>query len=99
MQKEIDKCTLDISGNFIAILEQLYKIDLFITIHCENESEKCQFFMGKIKNISEEIVEFYSLDTDGEWENKTDIIYFSDITMITVGDHYSKMFYKYIEQG
>lgn len=97
LQKEIEKCKIDISKNVHSILNQLNEINSFITIHCEKETEKCNFFMGQIKNIKDDYVEFLSLDVDGKWDRETDIIYFSDITMISVDDHYAKMFYKYVK--
>lgn len=98
LQKQVTKCKLDISENIIETLKQLNEIDSLITIHCEHENVKCNFFMGKIKRITNDILEFKSLDINGKWEIETDIIYLSDITMITINDYYSKIFYKYVDQ-
>lgn len=67
----------------------------YVTFHCEKESEKCNFYMGKVENTTEDFVELLSLGADGKWDDKTDTLYFSNITMIVIDDYYAKMFYKY----
>ena len=53
--------------------------------------------MGKILNVQDGLVQFRDIDMFGEWDKNTDVIPFDEITQITFGDNYSKMYYKYMK--
>ena len=60
--------------------------------------EKCTFYLGKIKSIGLEGVIFKDIGMDGVWDDETHKIPFEEITQITFGDNYSKMYYKYVDK-
>lgn len=95
---KISTCPIKDMQDLKSIIE-IIKHGRYITFHCEKENERCNFFMGKVKNISNDYVELLSLGADGKWNDKTDIVYFLDITMIVIDDNYAKMFYKYVEEN
>lgn len=97
LQEKISKCPVDDVKDvksFIEIISQ----KRYITLHCEKETKKCNFFLGKVMSVKNNFIEFISLGVDGKWNDKTDIIYLSDITMITFDDYYAKTYYKYVEE-
>lgn len=79
------------------ILLQLKDYNGFICIQCEHQEKKCSFYMGKILNVQDGLVQFRDIDMFGEWDKNTDVIPFDEITQITFGDNYSKMYYKYMK--
>lgn len=78
------------------ILLQLKNYDGFICIHCEQQLKKCSFYMGKILEVKEDALLFKDVDMFGKWDENINTILFEDITQITYGDNYSKMYYKYV---
>lgn len=97
LQKKIDNCPININSitDIKGVFLELIHLQEYITIHCENEDDECNFFLGKILEISDSGVLFSSLGCDGKWNDKNDYIPFEKITMIVFGDYYSKMFYQY----
>lgn len=84
--------------DFSSVLMQLIKYKGFISIQCENQIERCNFYLGKIVSIECDGIIFKDVGVDGIWDDETHKIPFSEITQITYGDNYSKMFYKYVEE-
>ncbi|MGM9937699.1 MAG: hypothetical protein ACI38A_10160 [Candidatus Ornithomonoglobus sp.] len=82
--------------NYRQILENLQGYNGFISIQCEKEQQKCNFFLGKINSAENDRVIFHCFGADGMWDDKYDEIMYNDITQITFGDNYSKMLYKYM---
>lgn len=89
------ECPVHVITDFTLILSQLNTYNKYISIHCENESEHCGYFLGKIDKMLDDGIKFRSIGVDGQWNEVIDYIPFCDITMITVEDYYAKMFYKY----
>lgn len=85
--------------NLTFVLKQLMNYDGFISIQCEEQIEKCTFYLGKIDIIEYDGVIFKDVGMDGIWDVETHKILFDKITQITFGDNYSKMFYKYAEKN
>lgn len=79
------------------ILSQLKNYDGFICIQCEQQIERCSFYMGKIITIADDNVSFKDIGTDGIWDEEIHNIPYEDITQVTYGDNYSKMYYKYVK--
>lgn len=77
------------------VLKQLIKHEGFISIQCENQIERCTFYLGEINAIEQDGVVFKDIDMDGKWDDEPHKILFDEITQITFGDNYSKVFYKY----
>ena len=80
------------------ILLQLKKYDGFICIQCEQQIERCSFYMGKIISIEDEGVSFKDIGMDGMWDDEIHNIPYEEITQVTFGDNYSKMYYKYLKE-
>lgn len=95
LRNKIETCPITDFKDIKTILSQLNNYKGYISVHCEKKDRKYNFYLGKIKSINENDVEFLSVGYDGEWNKETDYISFADITKLTVGDHYSKMFYKH----
>ena len=79
------------------ILSQLKNYDGFICIQCEQQIERCSFYMGKIITIADDNVSFKDIGMDGIWDEEIHNIPYEDITQVTYGDNYSKMYYKYVK--
>ncbi len=78
------------------IFLQLQKYDGFICIQCEQQLERCSFYMGEIIAIGDDNVSFKDVGMDGIWDDEIHSILYEDITQISYGDNYSKMYYKYV---
>lgn len=78
------------------ILVQLQKYDGFICVQCEQQLERCSFYMGKIVAVDDDKVSFKDIGMDGIWDEEIHDISYKDITQISYGDNYSKMYYKYV---
>lgn len=80
------------------ILSQLKKYDGFICIQCEQQLERCSFYMGRIISIEDDSISFKDIGIDGIWDDAIHVIPYEDITQISFGDNYSKMYYKYVRE-
>lgn len=78
------------------IFLQLNNYDSFICVQCEQQLERCSFYMGKIVAIDDDTISFKDIGMDGIWDNEIHSIPYEDITQISYGDNYSKMYYKYV---
>lgn len=84
-------------GSLKQILLQLDKYDGFICIQCEQQTERCSFYMGKIITVADDNVIFKDIGMDGIWDEEAHSILYKDITQVTYGDNYSKMYCKYVK--
>lgn len=80
------------------VLKRLIEYKGFVSIQCENQIEKCTFYLGKICTLENDGVVFKDIGVDGVWDDEPHKILFNEITQITYSDNYSKMFYKYVEE-
>lgn len=80
------------------IFLQLNDYDGFICIQCEQQLERCSFYMGKIVAIEDDTISFKDIGMDGIWDDEIHSIPYEDITQISYGDNYSKMYYKYVSK-
>lgn len=78
------------------VLFQLKKYNGFMCIQCEEQVERCSFYMGNIITIEEDSVIFRDVGTDGKLEDEIHSIPYKEITQISFGDNYSKMYWKYV---
>lgn len=81
------------------ILLQLKRYDGFICIQCEQQLEKCAFYLGKVITVEDDGINFKDVGMDGIWDNEIHKIPYEEITQISYGDNYSKMYYKYVEKS
>lgn len=81
--------------NFQTFIARIDCSNQFMTIQCENNDE-LYFSIGKPEKIINDSVYFYNFDKNGIWEDTPRKIPIKDITLIAVGDYYSKLFYKYM---
>ena len=95
LQNKVQQCHISTICSVKCVLQQLEGYDGFISIECEEQREKCAFFLGKIITAEDYGVTFKDVGVDGEWDNEAHKISYADITQITFGDNYSKTFYKY----
>lgn len=78
------------------IFLQLNNYDGFICVQCEQQLERCSFYMGRIVDVEDDTVRFKDIGMDGVWDDEVHDIPYEDITQISYGDNYSKMYYKYV---
>ena len=69
-----------------------------LQIQREKQIQSCAFELGIIVRMEGETVLFSDIGMDGEWDDVISTIMLDEITQITFGDNYSKLFYKYIEK-
>lgn len=98
LQNKVQQCCINAICSVKCVLQQLESYDGFISIECEEQREKCAFFLGKIVTAEDGGVTFEDVGVDGEWDNESHQIPYADITQITFGDNYSKTFYKYVNK-
>lgn len=87
--------------NLNSLYDVLLNIDTnkqYITIQCENYDNDLYFSIGKILKVAEEYVYMKVFDTEGIWDNIAREIPYKDITLISINDNYSNMFYKYMNK-
>lgn len=99
LQNEIQQQVIQDLSSIKQILLQLKSYNGFISIQCENQIEKCTFYLGRIITVENDGVYFKDVGMDGIWDDKIHKIPYDEITQISYGDNYSKMFYKYVENG
>lgn len=95
LQNKVQQSYINTICSVKCVLQQLESYDGLISVECEEQREKCTFFLGKIVTIEDDGVVFKDVGVDGEWDDETHKISYADITQITFGDNYSKTFYKY----
>lgn len=54
--------------------------------------------MGKIITVEDDCISFLDVGMDGMWDIDAHEICFDEITQISCGDNYSKIYYKYVER-
>ena len=54
--------------------------------------------MGKNVAVDDDKVSFKDIGMDGIWDDEIHSILYEDITQVTYGDNYSKMYYKYVKK-
>lgn len=96
LQNKIQQKNLKEIESLDKILLQLQGYDGFVCIQCEQQIEKCSFYMGNIISVEAKSVVFKDIGTDGKWDEECHTILYDEITQISFGDNYSRMFYKYI---
>ena len=95
LQNKVQQNYINTICSVKCVLQQLESYDGLISVECEEQREKCTFFLGKIVTIEDDGVVFKDVGVDGEWDDETHKISYADITQITFGDNCSKTFYKY----
>lgn len=94
---------LDMIINPFPTCETMYDILLiidtdvqYITVQCEKNESELYFSIGRIEEVTSTAVIMKTFDACGQWEPGVRIIPYEEITMISIGDHYSKTYYKYM---
>lgn len=96
LQNKIRQCVVKDICSIKRIFQQMANYDGFISVQCEAQREKCTFFLGKIKEIGDEGIDFMDIGTDGKWDDEVHMISYRDITQVEFEDNYSKTLYKYV---
>lgn len=68
----------------------------YITIQCEKEESELYYSIGKLGTVTPTAVTMNTFDTSGHWEADVRTIPYEAITLISIGDHYAKTYYKYM---
>jgi hypothetical protein len=92
-QKAFENPIIDIAG-FASVLKQLVCYNKFVTIQCEFEDDELYYSIGKITKFEDNVVSFNNFDKMGIWEETERIIPTDKVTLISIEDYYSNMFYK-----
>lgn len=98
LQDKISMSPIKDIADIKQILLDLQKYEGFVEIQWEEDDQEISFDMGKIKDVLDDSVVFQVVDLDGEWDDELDIIPFSNITLITFEDNYSKTFFNYMKK-
>ena len=98
LQNKIQQNIVNDISSLNKILLQLKNYNGFICVQCEEQAEKCAFYMGRISEVKEDSLIFHSIDMYGKWDENTDSIPLDEITQISFGDNYSTVFYKYVTE-
>ncbi len=93
--EKVSLCPIKKVGSYSEALRQFTNYPGYISIHCENEQDMPQYFLGRIDSLEETGVKFASLGCDGEWDTAPEFILYDKITMLAWDDYYAKMFYHY----
>lgn len=96
LQDKIRQEHVKVIDSLKQIFIQLNNYDGFICVQCEQQLERCSFYMGEIVAIDDDNVSFKDIGMDGIWDDEIHSILYEDITQISFGDNYSKMYYKYV---
>lgn len=97
LREKIRECPVNSIDNMEVVFKQLETYNGLVGVSCEKEIENYTFYLGKIKSVYSDKVEISAVGVDGEWDEETYFVNFEDITLISIADHYSKLFYKYLE--
>ena len=95
LQNEIRQQIIKELDDMHQILLQLKSYKGFISIQCENQINKSTFYLGEIVTVEDDGVNFKDIGIDGIWDDDIHKITYEDISQITYGNKYSKMYYKY----
>lgn len=68
----------------------------FITIQCEKEETELYYSIGKLQSVTPTAIMMNVFDVTGHWEEDVRTIPCDAVTMISIGDHYSRIYYKYM---
>lgn len=96
LQDKIEQNSIKETDSLNHVLSQLRDYDGLICIQCEEQAERCSFYMGNIITIEEDNVTFRDVGTDGKLEDEIHSIPYKEITQVSFGDNYSKMYWKYV---
>ncbi len=93
LDEKIEPVILDLTG-FTSVFSELKDYKGFIAV--EREEEGDGFYLGKITAVGETFLRMLTFDSAGKWSDEEDTLMYDGITRISFGDHYSKIFYKYM---
>lgn len=77
------------------IFTSLYNLKENIIIECENMNEN-SFYIGKIEKIMDYGFTFRCFDSNGKWDERSDVINYLHITSVTFKSRYINVFSKYL---
>jgi len=93
---ELTAPDIDIS-NWYSAFVSLKGLGENIIIERESiDPDECQFAVGKIEKVLKSKLLFSHFDADGVWQDEMYEIPFSQITSVTVGSRYVRVFSKYV---
>ena len=74
----------------------LEKVKLNLILQ-HDEDDELLFSIGKILRVDKDVVHFNYFDTMGAWKDEKRRIPLDKITSVSIEDHYSNVFHKYIK--
>ena len=92
-----DQNTLKDVEDLESVLNQLAGYPGFVSISCDLLDNELCFSIGKIAKIENGMVRFNHFDAEGIWEDTERLIPIAQITSISFGDNYSKIYFKYMK--
>ncbi|MHA4812571.1 hypothetical protein ACX0G9_31045 [Flavitalea flava] len=78
------------------IFEDLRKFGHNVIIECEDKNEP-DFIIGPIRRITKDKVNIQNFDPAGQLDDKPTLVKYSEITIVTFDDRYSKTLGKYLK--
>jgi hypothetical protein len=82
--------------DFYSVFERLSDYNEYIVIQCEFEDNEQYFSIGKILSIEKDVIHFSNFDKMGMWEESERVIPIDKVTLVSIKDYYTNMFYKYL---
>jgi hypothetical protein len=83
--------------DFAIVLRQLIDCDKYVSILCEYADDELFYSVGEIAYIENNIVHFNNFNRMGDWEDTERLIPIDKITLVSIGDYYANMYYKYVK--
>jgi len=83
--------------DFTSVIRQLFDYNKFITIQCEYTKNELYYSIGTISSIGKDVIKFNNFDKMGIWEDTERLISLNEITLVSIEDYYSSVFYKYVK--
>ena len=84
--------------DIISVFERLSDYSEFVVIQCELEENELYFSIGKVSSIEAGVIHFSNFDKMGVWEKSMRKIPIDKVSLVSIGDNYTNMFFKYVRK-
>jgi hypothetical protein len=95
---DLNKPLINNLDNWFEAFKEIERLNQNIIIECEDSNE-FGFYIGRVKEVNNTSISFQSFNALGKWENSLSTIYFKEITLVSVGKRYTKLFSKYLSES